>query len=281
MKKSSALFICLVAITNAQTNTFPTSGNVGVGTTSPALLNGYVDKLLDIEGANSAGVSMRATSASGREYLWYSDSGGLLNLYDATANALRFTVNASGNVGIGTFTPQARLSLGTSIANTKLALYDDTVGPTIYGFGIQASQFRIHLDQAASRFSFLSAPAGTEIFTIQGTGNVGIGTTNPTQKLAVNGTIRAKEVIVDTGWSDYVFDDTYRLAPLAEVEAHIKAEKHLPGIPSAAEVARGGISLGDMQAKLLAKIEELTLHQIEQEKRIARLERENASLKNR
>lgn len=82
-----------------------------------------------------------------------------------------------------------------------------------------------------------------------------------------------------TGWSDYVFAEDYRLAPLSEIEAHIKEKKHLPGIPSAAEVADRGVNVGDMQARLLAKIEELTLHQIAQDKRIAALERENASLR--
>lgn len=112
-------------------------------------------------------------------------------------------------------------------------------------------------------------------------GNVGIGTTNPSQKLSVNGTVRAKKVIVDTGWSDYVFADDYRLASLSEVESHIKAEKHLPGIPSAQEVVERGISLGEMQSKLLAKIEELTLHVIAQEKRMAQLESENSVLRRR
>jgi hypothetical protein len=102
-------------------------------------------------------------------------------------------------------------------------------------------------------------------------GNVGIGTTNPTQKLSVNGTVRAHEVIVDTGWSDYVFDESYKLTALSETEAFVKAEKHLPGIPSAKEVAEHGISVGEMQAKLLAKIEELTLHVIAQQKEIEAL----------
>jgi hypothetical protein len=120
---------------------------------------------------------------------------------------------------------------------------------------------------------------------ITSAGNVGIGTTSPTYPLTVNGTVRAKEVIVDTGWSDYVFDPGYRLAPLAEVELKIKTEKHLPGIPTAEEVKTAGISVGDMQARLLAKIEELTLHQIEQEKQLTAqaacleiLEKENAAL---
>jgi hypothetical protein len=98
-------------------------------------------------------------------------------------------------------------------------------------------------------------------------GNVGIGTNNPIHKLAVNGTVKAKEVIVETtGWSDYVLAKNYKLLPLSEVETHINANGHLPGIPSAAQVAEQGVSVGDMQARLLAKIEELTLHQIAQEK---------------
>ena len=94
--------------------------------------------------------------------------------------------------------------------------------------------------------------------------------------------MRAKEVVVETtGWSDYVFADDYQLKPLSEVEQHIKSARHLPGIPSAAEVAEKGIGLGEMQSRLLAKIEELTLHQIEQEKRMNALEAENSSLKRR
>jgi hypothetical protein len=84
---------------------------------------------------------------------------------------------------------------------------------------------------------------------------------------------------VDSGWSDFVFDESYKLKALSETEAFIKAEKHLPGIPSAHEIAEHGVSVGEMQAKLLAKIEELTLHQIEEEKRIARLEAENRNLR--
>jgi hypothetical protein len=121
---------------------------------------------------------------------------------------------------------------------------------------------------------------GEERLQLNAAGNVGIGTTSPTEKLSVNGKIRAKEVIVETtGWSDYVFAKGYKLASLSEVEQHIQRQGHLPGVPSAQEVAEKGVSVGDMQALLLAKIEELTLHQIAQEKRIGNLEKENASLR--
>ncbi|AUP77564.1 hypothetical protein [Flavivirga eckloniae] len=118
-------------------------------------------------------------------------------------------------------------------------------------------------------------------------GKVGIGTSNPSGwKLAVNGQIRAKEIKVETGWSDFVFYDDYKLPTLQDVENHIKEKGHLRDIPSAKEVQENGIFLGEMDSKLLQKIEELTLYTISQEKKlksqdlkIERLEKENESLK--
>jgi hypothetical protein len=128
---------------------------------------------------------------------------------------------------------------------------------------------------AGTGFELASAVSGA-LLSVRETGNIGVGTSNPTHKLSVNGTIKTKEVIVETvGWSDHVFADDYALQPLAEVETHIKERKHLPGIPSAKEVAAQGVSIGEMQAKLLAKIEEITLHQIAQQKEIAALRAEN------
>ena len=111
-------------------------------------------------------------------------------------------------------------------------------------------------------------------------GNVGIGITNPKNKLDVNGTIHSKEVKVDmTGWSDFVFKKEYNLPTLAEVENHIKAKGHLENIPSEEEVLKNGINLGEMNAKLLQKIEELTLYSIQQSKEIEALKEENKSFK--
>lgn len=107
---------------------------------------------------------------------------------------------------------------------------------------------------------------------IGNSGNIGIGTTNPTYKLSVNGTIRAKEIIVDTGWSDFVFEDGYRLPPLSEVERFISKNRHLPEIPTEADVKEKGVTLGNISSKLLQKIEELTLYLIE-------LKKENDHLK--
>ncbi|NQX37416.1 hypothetical protein SAMN05421820_103602 [Pedobacter steynii] len=98
-------------------------------------------------------------------------------------------------------------------------------------------------------------------------GNVGIGTDKPNSKLAVNGNIRAHEIKVETAnWPDYVFAKSYLLPSLDETESYIKEKGHLPGIPSAVEVAKEGIDLGEMNGKLLKKIEELTLHLINERK---------------
>ena len=106
----------------------------------------------------------------------------------------------------------------------------------------------------------------TLLLKIQGDGTVGIGTSNPDSdyKLSVNGAIRSKEVKVETSWSDFVFDPDYDLPTLEEVAQHIAENGHLPEIPSEAEVTENGINLGEMDAKLLQKIEELTLYMIEQ-----------------
>ncbi len=116
----------------------------------------------------------------------------------------------------------------------------------------------------------------TPRMTISNTGNVGIGNINPSNRLDVNGTIHSKEVKVDmTGWSDFVFKNGYNLPTLEEVEKHIAEKGHLENIPSEKEVLENGINLGEMNAKLLQKIEELTLYMIEMKKENAEIKREN------
>ncbi|MDX6191111.1 pyocin knob domain-containing protein [Flavobacterium sp. Fl-318] len=100
-------------------------------------------------------------------------------------------------------------------------------------------------------------------------GNFGIGNMDPQNKLDVNGTIHSKEVKVDMiGWSDYVFKKDYVLPTLDEVEKHINENGHLQNIPSEKEVLKNGVNLGEMNAKLLEKIEELTLYIIDLNKKI-------------
>jgi len=100
-------------------------------------------------------------------------------------------------------------------------------------------------------------------------GNVGIGKANPKNKLEVNGRIHAKSVKVDLdNWADFVFEESYTLPSLSETEAYIDKNGHLEGIPSAETVIEEGIDLGEMNVKLLQKIEELTLYLIEKDKQV-------------
>jgi hypothetical protein len=85
-----------------------------------------------------------------------------------------------------------------------------------------------------------------------------------------------------SNWSDYVFEKSYQLKPLTEVEIFINKNKHLPGIPSAEELVRdGGIDMNQMFAKQMTKIEELTLYIIKQNKQIELMETRIAQLEKR
>ena len=97
---------------------------------------------------------------------------------------------------------------------------------------------------------------------------IGIGTLNPQYKLDVIGSIRASEIRVDLNGADFVFEKDYPLMPLGELEKYVKERKHLPGVASAHEMEENGTELGNLNSKLLQKIEELTLHLIEKEKQI-------------
>jgi hypothetical protein len=210
----------------------------------------------------------------------------------------RMRITDAGQVGIGTASPSTVLHLKQeapggigptlTMENTEGTLHDAAsiqfVDSTLRG------QLKLSVDNSpfGADLVFLSGSTGTtEVFRIESGGYVGIGTTDPCTnsqapancKLSVAGSIQAYDVTVNNQWADYVFDPGYRLAPLSEVAGYIQQNHHLPDIPSAGEVQEKGVSLGEMQAKLLAKIEELTLHMIQAEEenrqlreRIARLE---------
>lgn len=110
--------------------------------------------------------------------------------------------------------------------------------------------------------------------------NVGIGISQPTYKLTVGGTIGARKVkVTQETWSDFVFADDYRLSSLYELEQYIKTNKHLPEIPSEQDVQQDGLDLGEINKKLLQKLEEFSLYLIEHQKTLDALKAENAQLK--
>ncbi|HEX8576838.1 MAG TPA: hypothetical protein VF677_11145 [Flavobacterium sp.] len=117
-------------------------------------------------------------------------------------------------------------------------------------------------------WSYINNGTGGSKMTLTDNGNVGIGTVNPAYKLDVIGTIRAREVKVNLQGADFVFEDGYRLMPLNELEKFVKQNKHLPEIAPAKEMQEKGSDLGNLSVQLLQKIEELTLHAIEQNKKM-------------
>ncbi|HOY06807.1 MAG TPA: hypothetical protein PLO67_15465 [Saprospiraceae bacterium] len=133
-----------------------------------------------------------------------------------------------------------------------------------------------------SNTSANAIPTHTHPFSVAANGNVLIGTTTDQgYKLAVNGNLLAKEIRVQSDWADYVFADDYHLRPLAEVETFIADNDHLPDIQPACEIQENGLDLAATTTKMMAKIEELTLYLIDQNKRLEKLEAENAALRAR
>jgi len=174
-----------------------------------------------------------------------------------------------GNVGIGTASPSSLLTLNSDSASVITLQQNNLTKSSIIG----------ELDGASGgNLEFWTREDGgnnTQKMVIKSSGNVGIGITTPDAKLAVNGNIHTKEVKVDLiGWSDFVFGSDYNLPTLKEVEQHIKEKGHLRDIPSAEDVAKNGIYLGEMDSKLLQKIEELMLYTIKQEKEIETLKKQ-------
>lgn len=223
--------------------------------------------------------------------------------------AERMRILYDGKVGIGTSTPGAALHVratdavtngltevlrldhipasgaaGAAGIGSELAFYSVNATPYYYrGAGISHIQTNVSPGNEENALAFrtysMSNGGWGEVMRIQG-GRLGIGTTAPTHKLTVTGSVRATSFIADVNtYADFVFKPGYRLAPLTEVEAHIVEKGHLPGIPSEAEARENGIDVVEMQVKLLQKIEEITLHQIAQEKELAALKAENAVLR--
>ncbi|WP_340066661.1 hypothetical protein [Ascidiimonas aurantiaca] len=303
MKKSILLIAMFFYLFNSysQTNIFPPNGYVGIGVTSPnELLHIQNGKLLlrstdnsnnsvhpvglkfttDNTGAYSQILVKRGTGSTdiGLQFRTY--------LTDHTIDAMTLMRD---KIGISTTNPIEKLHL----ENGKLLLRStDNSNNSVHPVGLK---FTTDNTGAYSQILVKRGTGSTDIglqfntFLIDHVietmtltrGSVGIGTTNPgNYKLAVEGVIGAREVKVTLdSWSDFVFDNDYKLKNLEEVETYINENKKLPDIPSETEVVENGVNLGEMDAKLLQKIEELTLYMIKINKEVKILRQENAELK--
>jgi hypothetical protein len=278
------------------------NGYVGIGTTAPAALldvNGTVkSSSLSLTNGQLSSYSTNnlylRTNTTNRMTIL--NSNGYVGI-GTTAPAALLDVN--GTVKATSLSLTGALTTGSLITTGDLQIGNveapaNTYGKLLYfgkpgenGDGIFMARYNLEYDKAELRVNmgndyndkfivgrkFWDQPEFEPMFTVVTNGNVGIGTSNPANKLDVKGVIRAMEVKVETGWADFVFNDDYHLKPLSEVNTFIKENKHLPEIPSASEIEKNdGVNLGEMQVKLLQKIEELTLYIIQQEKRINELE---------
>ena len=178
-----------------------------------------------------------------------------------------FSVKHNGFVGIGTNEPQAKLHVA---GNVKLSgNYDGNNNVQFATAGGAGNTWELY--PQTTGFGIYNRNTSSWPLFITNDNSIGIGNYIPVgdEKLAVKGNIRAHEIKVETAnWPDYVFARDYKLPTLQETEKHIKDKGHLPGIPSAAEVKANGVDLGEMNAKLLQKIEELTLYIIDQNKKM-------------
>lgn len=183
----------------------------------------------------------------------------------------KMVIMPTGEVGINTKSPTGSLHLKMHNNSTAHAFTLESYnGSSRWNILPEASTNAGYGDRS---LLFHSSIAGY-VMSLNGNGNVGIGLNNPKNKLEVNGTIRSKEIKVDAnGWADFVFKSDYSLMSLSELETFINLKGHLPNIPTKKEVEEKGISVGEMNAKLLQKIEELTLYVIE-------LKKENQEIKN-
>ncbi|NLR59008.1 hypothetical protein HGH93_12910 [Chitinophaga polysaccharea] len=181
-----------------------------------------------------------------------------------------------GSVGIGT-SPNYPLHL-VSRGNTNKAaayLWGENYGLAIGTLSKSAAQYALAVLGNANTDGSSATGGANPLLYVRNDGNVGIGTTLPQAKLAVNGDLFAKRVkVTQAGWPDFVFHDTYQLPSLQEVEHFVKNNKHLPTIPSEKEINTNGLDIGEMEKLLLQKVEEQMLYIIELNKKLeASLER--------
>jgi hypothetical protein len=302
---------------NGATNYFTvnsTSGNVGVGTNSPTAKleinqpgyglnlgmkiwagnnnNIFTNSQIQLSWNGGAGAYSHAIKS---RHMSGSVNGNAIDFYlwqpgdpiNGEGTLSTMTLNG-GNVGIGTTTPIAKLHMIIPISTSTV------VGdPNAYGAVIS--------DNSSSTLAIRSLGSGTMHLTTDGSGrklvlgggnfeqtlfvnsggNVGIGTSSPDAKLAVSGQVHAQEVKVSVTvpGPDYVFEKDYKLTSLEEIKNYIDQNKHLPEVPSAKEMEKNGVQLGEMNMLLLKKIEELTLYVIEQKNEISELRKENKEIK--
>lgn len=315
MKKNIKLFLlgCLILVNyaNSQTNLFPSNGNVGIGNASPtAKTDIYIPNIANMESGLRVTSPFAFQLNSNINTLFHVRKAG----YRRNTYFSQFVIKTNGNVGVGVNYDDPILNNQKMVitdnnpnkvdlnvrgftllngANASL-LFGATGGETYGQWGIEYNEHG-----TVKGLNFWK-PSGSNNFGnyfmfLEDSGKVSIGldpsavntfnnvTYNGDYKLYVGTGILTEKLKIalrdSEDWADYVFKDDYNLLPLRDVEKHIKENGHLPNVPSAETMVKSGIDIAKMNAKLLEKIEELTLYAIEQDKRLTKIEQENNELK--
>lgn len=269
-------------------------GRVGINTNNPASrLEVFGDVLISgggpfkIQGDGGGQSQFRFQKNDGTPTHQITHLGGtnpLLMIQKVPATTLDWVMDMNGRVGMGTTIPAVKMHIdGGNISGEVLRIEGPNVQMGLATDGILKGFFNLTGDDIKIG-SLASNDLGKFIIRLNGgdrmfvhpDGRVSIGIATPATgyMLSVNGKIISEEVRVelDVNWPDYVFKQDYKLPSLKQVESFIQKNSHLPGIPSAQQVKKEGIELGDMNKRLLEKIEELTLYLIQQNKMIETLE---------
>ncbi|WP_126244385.1 hypothetical protein [Chitinophaga rhizosphaerae] len=299
-----AVAVSIPVSLSAQSNTFPATGNAGIGTTSPQaplqivstgrtyVVNKFIaNNSEDSQGTNYillhpiyVGTLIQDYQVSGKISAVRGSAGSYNRKWTMEVN----TSSAyNGNIGTLLCYNEPTTIVIVTYNSVKYMALEITNNYSLYyftftGYTTNATLTLVKDEEVTLvepfMANYIQTPGGFKANTLIIPGSATIGThtmATGTAKLAVEGTIAARKVKVQaTGWPDFVFADDYALQPLDSVAAFVRANKHLPGIPSEAEVKKDGHDLGDMNARLLQKVEELTLYLIEMKK-------ENADMKKR
>jgi len=265
-------------------------GNVGIGITNPNYKLHITDGDLFV---NSATGSIKFGNELSNQWRFTTTSGGANLRMESATDGSNFIphhyFNQSGTVGIGTgnVSPGAQLHVASEGSNVIrmngaypfLTIYDNTFG--YKGFlGYNGTDMVLGGVSTPIRFS----SSGNRM-AINPDGRIVMGSSNNPADgylLSINGKAICEELKIQLSpnWPDYVFNSDYKLMSLEELEKSIIKNKHLPNIPSAADItADKGFEVGEMNRKLLEKVEELTLYIIELNKKNIELNKEMTAIK--